>query len=204
VTRTRAVVLDAAAALLAERGYAGFTMDALVERTGVSKTTMYKHWPSRVELVAATVRAMVSDVAVPDSGDLREDLAVLARDSLDAYKGALWPGLASVMEAAGHDPGLRQAMRSVPAARFSAVRTVLERAAARGQLRAGVDLDIAVTILVGAFFFRLRTTDLQQVKNEVPAILDAVLDGLGRLSGPAPRDAPHLANQRSLHERALA
>jgi AcrR family transcriptional regulator len=67
VTRTRSVVLDAAATLLAERGYAAFTMDALVERTGVSKTTMYKHWPSRTGLIAATVGAMATDPAAPDT-----------------------------------------------------------------------------------------------------------------------------------------
>jgi AcrR family transcriptional regulator len=178
VTRTRAVVLDGAAALLAEKGYAAFTMDALVERTGVSKTTMYKHWPSRVELVAATVRSMVSGPAIPDTGDLRADLTALALDSLDAYKGALMPGLSSVMEAAGHDPELREALHEVTAIRFSPLRTVLERAAQRGQLRPDVDPEVAITLLVGALFFRLRSADLPQVKQEAPAIIAAALDGL--------------------------
>src|ERR1700691_2822801 len=71
VARTRSVVLGAAADLLAERGYAAFTMDALVARTGVSKTTMYKHWPSRTILIAATVGAMATDPAAPDTGDVR-------------------------------------------------------------------------------------------------------------------------------------
>jgi AcrR family transcriptional regulator len=178
VTRTRAVVLDAAAALLAERGYPAFTMDALVERTGVSKTTMYKHWPSRTELVAAAVQALASDPAVPDTGDVRGDLIALTNDSLDSYTGARWPGLASVMEAAGHDPELRAALRSGPDTRFSAVRAVLERAVQRGQLRAGLDVDTAITILVGAIFFRLRTADLPHVRHEVPAIIDTILYGL--------------------------
>jgi AcrR family transcriptional regulator len=178
VTRTRSVVLDAAAALLAERGYAAFTMDALVERTGVSKTTMYKHWPSRTDLIAATVQALASEPAAPDTGDVRDDLIALAAASLDAYKGARWPGLASVLEAAGHDPELRASLQSVPGTRFSAVRTVLERAVQRGQLRADVDVDTAITILVGAIFFRLRSADLPQVRCEVPVIIGTVLDGL--------------------------
>jgi AcrR family transcriptional regulator len=178
VARTRAVVLDGATALLAEKGYAAFTMDALVERTGVSKTTMYKHWPSRVELVAATVRAMVSRPAVPDTGDLRTDLTTLALDSLDAYKGALLPGLSSVLEAAGHDPELREALREVTALRFLPLRTVLERAARRGQLRPEADPEVAITLLVGAIFFRLRTADVPQVRREVPAIIATALDGL--------------------------
>jgi AcrR family transcriptional regulator len=178
VTRTRSVVLDAAAALLAERGYAAFTMDALVERTGVSKTTMYKHWPSRTDLIAATVQALASEPAVPDTGDVRDDLIALAAASLDAYKGARWPGLAAVLEAAGHDPELHASLQSVPDTRFSAVRTVLERAVQRGQLRADVDENTAITILVGAIFFRLRTAGLPQVRREVPVIVGTVLDGL--------------------------
>jgi AcrR family transcriptional regulator len=178
VSRTRSVVLDAAAALLAERGYAGFTMDALVERTGVSKTTMYKHWPSRTDLIAAAVQAMTSDPAVPDTGDVRGDLVALAADSLDAYTGPRWSGLASVQEAAVHDPELRASLQSAISTRFSAPRTVLERAISRGQLRAELDVDTAITILIGAIFFRLRTADLPQVRREVPAIIDTILDGL--------------------------
>jgi AcrR family transcriptional regulator len=178
VTRTRAVVLKEAAARLAERGYAALTMDALVERTGVSKTTMYKHWPSRTTLIAAAVQALIGEPAAPDTGDVRDDLIALTMDSLEAYKGARWPVLASVEEAAGHDPELRDALQSVSADRFAAVGTVLERAARRGQLRADVDAGTAITVLVGAIFFRLRTADLPQVKREVPGIIDTILDGL--------------------------
>jgi AcrR family transcriptional regulator len=153
-------------------------MDALVERTGVSKTTMYKHWPSRTELIAATVRAMAAAPAAPDTGDVRDDLIALAMDSLDAYTGPRWSGLASVQEAAVHDPELRASLQSAVSTRFSAPRAVLERAVSRGQLRAELDVDTAITILIGAIFFRLRAAGLPQVRREVPAIIDTILDGL--------------------------
>jgi len=178
VTRTRSVVLDAAATLLAERGYAAFTMNALVERTGVSRTTMYKYWPSRTGLIAATIGAMATDPAAPDTGDVRDDLIALAMDSLDAYTGPRWSGLASVQEAAVHDPELRASLQAAVSTRFSAPRAVLERAISRGQLRAEIDVDTAITILIGAVFFRLRSADLPQVRREVPAIIDTILDGL--------------------------
>jgi AcrR family transcriptional regulator len=178
VIRTRTVVLDAAAALLAERGYAGLTMDALVERTGVSKTTMYKHWPSRTALIVATVRQLTAAPAIPDTGSVRSDLIAMALDSLDAYRGPRWPGLASVLEAAGHDPDLHAALRSIPAAGLSQVKALLQRAVQRGQLRPGIDTETAVTVLVGAIFFRLRLADLAQVKREVPGIIDTILKGL--------------------------
>lgn len=172
------MVLDAAAALLAERGYTGFTMDTLVERTGVSKTTMYKHWPSRTALIVATVRQLTATPITPDTGSIRSDLIAMALDSLDAYRGPRWPGLASVLEAAGHDPELHAALRSIPAAGLSQVKTLLERAVQQGQLRPGIDTETAVTVLVGAIFFRLRLADLPQVKREVPGIIDTILQGL--------------------------
>lgn len=178
ITRTRAVVLGAAADLLAERGYTGLTMDALVERTGVSKTTMYKHWPSRTALIAATIRQLSAAPAIPDTGSVRTDLIAMALHSLDAYKGPRWPGLASVLEAAGHDPDLHAALQSIPAAGFSNVKTVLQRAVQQGQLRPDINPETAVTILVGAIFFRLRLADLPQVKREVPGIIDTILQGL--------------------------
>jgi AcrR family transcriptional regulator len=178
ITRTRAVVLEAAADLLAERGYAGLTMDALVERTGVSKTTMYKHWPSRTDLIAATVRQLVAAPAVPDTGSVRGDLIRMTLDSLDAYKGPRWPGISSVLEAAGHDPELAAALQTVPAAGFSSVKTVLERGVQRGELRADLDAEAAVTILVGAIFLRLRIASLPQVRRDTPAIIDTILQGL--------------------------
>jgi AcrR family transcriptional regulator len=177
------VVLDAAAALLAERGYTGLTMDALVERTGVSKTTMYKHWPSRTALIAATVRQLTAAPAIPDTGSVRSDLIAMALDSLDAYRGPRWPGLASVLEAAGHDPDLHAALQSVPATGLAHVKTLLERGVQQDQLRPDIDTETAVTVLVGAIFFRLRMADLPQVKREVPGIVDTILEGL----------APHAA-----------
>jgi TetR/AcrR family transcriptional regulator, regulator of autoinduction and epiphytic fitness len=191
VARTRSVVLGAAADLLAERGYAAFTMDALVERTGVSKTTMYKHWPSRTSLIAATVQALTAEPAVPDTGSIRDDLITLALASLDAYRGVRWPVLASIQEAAGHDPELRDALQPVSATRFSAVQTVLERAVQRGQLRPDLDTGTAITILVGAIFFRLRTADLPQVRHEVPVIIGTALDGLS----PAVRNPENPAEE---------
>jgi AcrR family transcriptional regulator len=155
-------------------------MDALVERTGVSKTTMYKHWPSRSNLIAATVQALTAEPAVPDTGNIRDDLIALAMDSIGAYRGALWPVLAGLLEAAGHDAELRDALQSISATRFAAVRSILSRGAERGELQPGLDADLDVSVLVGAIFFRLRIAELPQVKQEVPVIVDTVLNGLRR------------------------
>jgi hypothetical protein len=55
VARTQATALGAAIELLAERGYSGFSVEGVVERTGVAKTTLYRHWPTRDDLLAAAI-----------------------------------------------------------------------------------------------------------------------------------------------------
>jgi hypothetical protein len=101
--------------------------------------------------------AIATDPAAPDTGDVRNDLIALAMDSLDAYTGPRWSGLASVQEAAARDSELRTSLQAAVSTRFSAPRALLERAISPGELRAELDVDTAITILVGAIFFRLRS-----------------------------------------------
>lgn len=58
-------ILDAASDILRELGYRDFTVDAVAERTGIAKTTIYRRWPTKGDLVAAAVAPMppLSDVA---------------------------------------------------------------------------------------------------------------------------------------------
>src|SRR6202034_3827583 len=68
VARTRAAVLGAAIDLLAERGYSGFSVEGVVERTGIAKTTLYRHWPTRDDLLAAAIAgSTVPGSTVPGS-----------------------------------------------------------------------------------------------------------------------------------------
>jgi AcrR family transcriptional regulator len=70
-------VLDAAVVELARSGYAGFRMDEVAARAGVNRTTIYRRWPNRVELVTAVVdrlRTPLRHNPLPDSGALEQDL----------------------------------------------------------------------------------------------------------------------------------
>src|SRR6478736_2327459 len=71
-------ILVAARDLLAERGYEGMTMDAVAERAGTGKATVYRRWPSKVELTVDAVvcgrHFLLTADDVPDTGSLRGDL----------------------------------------------------------------------------------------------------------------------------------
>jgi AcrR family transcriptional regulator len=78
--KVRAAVLQATVAALAEDGYEALNVEDVARRAGVHKTTVYRRWPTKPELVADAVRERSDErVEVPDTGTLAGDLQALAR-----------------------------------------------------------------------------------------------------------------------------
>lgn len=157
--RATRAILRAAIDGLAANGFEGLTMEGVAERAGVGKATVYRRWRTKGALVRAAVESFVSAIAIPDTGSVREDLLTLEREAVAVYRGKpgrLMPGLVSAM--ALH-PELAKAVREdFLRARRSALRTVLERGLERGELRAGIDLELALDFLGGPLFYRLLVT----------------------------------------------
>lgn len=138
--RPRASELDAAltesaSTLLDEVGYAATTVNAIAARAGVPKSTLYRRWSSKAELVFATVVHGPS-ISVPDTGGLDTDLLELSRRivaALDTQRARLaLPGLLADLQ---RDPALRQRFdREVIGAQRALVQLVLDRAVDRGEL----------------------------------------------------------------------
>src|SRR5204863_7509489 len=71
--------------VIAARGVRGLTTAAVAERAGISKATMYRRWRSKEALVVDAVASLVSEIAIPDTGSLREDVRALLRDAVRLY-----------------------------------------------------------------------------------------------------------------------
>ncbi len=101
----RRKALAAAADLIVERGVGNLTIEEVAARSGVAKTTIYRHWPERAALILDTVRASFEHVATPDTGTLRGDLEAwfggMVRADLSGQVGQIMP---SLLDAAGRDP----------------------------------------------------------------------------------------------------
>src|SRR6476469_8901262 len=74
IERTRQVVLDAVLALLAESGYGAVTIEAVAARSGVAKSTIYRHWPGRLELINDAFHELKPTVPMPTEGTVRDRL----------------------------------------------------------------------------------------------------------------------------------
>lgn len=152
---SHAAILRATLQLAIEDGLAGMTIEAVAARAGVGKTTIYRRWSSKQELMAAAVRFIAHDLDVPDTGSLRGDYLALARAAI----GSLAPGALKLMPRlmleAADDPELFAVCREVLIdPRRAALRAILERAIARGEARAGIDLDVAIDVLIGPMIYR--------------------------------------------------
>lgn len=178
--RVHEAALDATRALLREGGLPAATIDAISARSGVSKATLYKHWPSRTAVAAeAFGRDMADAVPLPDTGTTEGDLVEQVRLVSRFYASAEGTVFSQLLAASVTDEGGAAYFRAwFLASRRAAVRTLWERGLARGDVRAEVDVDTATDLLFGPLVFRLMTGHLPLTDDAAEAVARAALHGL--------------------------
>jgi AcrR family transcriptional regulator len=175
-------ILRAALELLAEDGYRALTMERVRERSGVGKATLYRRYGSKEELVRAAIVHLNSDIPMPeDTGSVLGDFAATAQTILAgaARSGALTLMPRLLSEVVG-DPDMHALFSEhLVEPRRRVVRGIVERAKARGEMRADVDPDLAVDLMVGPMIYRLIIAGGEASGLGDPAeVLEAVLAGL--------------------------
>lgn len=180
VARSRAAVIAATVALVTEQGIGETTIDAVAERSGVAKTTIYRHWTGKPDLVLDALSTVMSPPPDPDTGDVREDLCVLlgglVRGLADGPLAAL---LTTMMEGAERDPALADLHRREAAARHQVLRDAVVRGIGRGELARGTDPDEVVALVTGPIVYR-RLVAHQPVDDAlVSRVVDRVVDAFG-------------------------
>jgi AcrR family transcriptional regulator len=147
-------VLQAALDLFAGRGIDGTSMDAITQSAGVSKATVYNHWPNKEALlidVMLMVNGLDRDPEDVDSGDLCKDLAtVLTRrppDAFDAARDRMMPAMIAY-SAVHHEFGEAWRHRVMEPSRVC-LKRILRRGIKRGLLPATLDMDTAMALLLG-------------------------------------------------------
>jgi AcrR family transcriptional regulator len=180
-------ILRTTVELLATEGLRGLSIEQVAERAGVGKTTIYRRWPTKWKLAEAALNAFFAQLeppALPDTGNLRDDLQELARMRLGLLPitGAhlLLPRLA--IESVD-DPQLYRLVRKLFIEPERAVFVeIFRRGVERGEVRADLDLEQAADIFRGPLVFRLlmSRSDLKQVR----AMLEPVIDFFVRGAAP--------------------
>ncbi|MCF4120075.1 TetR/AcrR family transcriptional regulator [Antribacter sp. KLBMP9083] len=154
-------ILEAARAVLAERGYERTTMAEIAARAGAGKATVYRRWASKAELVidvlacSGSLAITVDDV--PDTGSLRGDLAALR--ALKSRDESTWRALVGLVSELPHSPELARVVdQRVVGPRVALIRGLLERARDRGELLPGVNVDLLSRVPSSMIAYRLLVT----------------------------------------------
>ena len=178
--------------LLAGRRYHEISMETLAERSGVSRTTIYRRWPSKAAVVAAAVSSLYLDrVEVPDTGSLSDDLAALLSESYRLMADGDGRVLERLVRESGQDPELVDVVRSILYARRRLYATMLNRAMARGELPPEVDQELLLDLLLGPLWFRLLVSGAPITPEAAPTVVELVLEGALTRDTERPDRSPH-------------
>lgn len=155
VQRSRERVLTSAFDLLGESGVSGFTIDEVARRSGVAKTTIYRHWSAREALVLEAASRISAAVEVPDTGSVQGDVTVILNNLGGLLGTARWSSVVpSIVDVAERDPEFAAVHGRIQRGHASPLREVLVRAAGRGELPATTDPAHVISALIGPLYYR--------------------------------------------------
>ena len=177
VERSRRVILSAALEVLGEMGYGGLTIEAVAARAGVGKSTVYRHWCGKVELVEDAIRSLKTGVAWPSAGSVRDRVTEVLRQIARAMEDSTWSTcLPAIIEAARRDPEVMAVHQRLAAERRQMLVDLLGEGVRAGEVSADADLGVVADCLVGPIL--LRRLVLQEPFDDA-AIVQLVDQALG-------------------------
>jgi AcrR family transcriptional regulator len=181
-SRVRAAAIAATLAELAEHGYAALSLERVARRAGVNKTSLYRRWGTREQLVLEAMLAQVGEhVSVPDTGSLRDDLLELART---AAANAARPEVAAMARAVAaqspHDAQLAAATARFWSERLAIDSAIVARAIERGEIRPGVQPAEVIEAVIGPIHLRLLLTGEPVDRPFLERIVDTVVQGIAK------------------------
>lgn len=155
IERSKRAVMTSTVELLNEEGVGGFSIDEVARRSGVAKTTIYRHWPDRDALVLDACSQITEQQDVPDTGSLHGDLTLVLTHIAHLLHTANWTSvLPSIIDAAERDPAFAAIHQQIQRGHAAPLRAILQRAADRGEPLPSDDHATIVAALLGPPFYR--------------------------------------------------
>ncbi|MCB1614877.1 MAG: TetR/AcrR family transcriptional regulator [Pseudomonadales bacterium] len=174
-------ILDATLQLLADKGYNGLTVDKVAALASVSKSTMYRRWPSKLHLVIAAF-SQLPQLPSTNTGNLLQDLVNILESFLNIAENTPLAGVLATLageQARNHE--LSEYLLPLIDARRKPVRDILQNAMQRHELPEDLDLELAVDMVMGPAIMRMLFTRAPLQGRPVQQMLEITLRGLGWL-----------------------
>jgi AcrR family transcriptional regulator len=178
--RVRAAALDE----LAAAGYGSFSIESVARRSGVAKSTIYRHWSGKLALIADALETLNVQPGIgpaDSSGDVREDVVRLITHLAEAFADSTISSCTpALIEAAEHHADVRVFHHGYAARRRGALVALLKRGRSSGQLAADLDPELAAIALAGAVIYRRVMTGEPFPPSEAERLVDTVLGSTRR------------------------
>jgi TetR/AcrR family transcriptional regulator, regulator of autoinduction and epiphytic fitness len=175
VERSRRVILEAVLDELGAVGYGALTIEGVAARAGVGKSTIYRHWSGKLDLVEDAFRTLKAPVQAPETGTLRERVTGLLEQVACTVEQSTYSAcMPALIEAAEHDPQVRDLHRRFSAERRGILVELLREAVDNGELPSDTDPELLGDALVGPILLRR----LMLFEPLDPAIVPKLVDQL--------------------------
>lgn len=181
-------IMSATLDLIARQGFRDARLEDVAARVGTSKQALYRRWPDKSTLVADAVRSALARVnpTPPDTGSLRGDLVTLLGNTVRALTRTPLGGALAALVGETGDRALSRCLREVERDRRMLLRAILSRAADRGELAGGRDIELDIDALLGAIYFRLLVRRVALGPTLAAQVVDGWLHGAASATRRAP------------------
>ncbi len=173
-------IIEATLDLFAEQGFEGVCVEAVAARAGVGKATIYRRWPNKEELLLAAFGSLKSPYPEPGGVCARDDLvamlSVMCADMADPRKARRYALLLG--EGRKYPRLMERYTETVVKPRREAMRAVIRRGIESGELRAGIDVEIAQLALTGTVLAREKSADGSLDGDFAARVVDELMLGL--------------------------
>jgi AcrR family transcriptional regulator len=178
--RVREAVLRATLEILREQGLEGLNFSEIGRRAGVHGTSVQRRWGSRENVLFEAVLTYVNQtIAAPNTGSLRDDLIAFNRSLRDYCSTPFGGAIVQMLVTAPNDGQALAANRAeFMRVRTESARAMIRRARERGELRPGIDDDIALELALGPLYTRLLVTRQPMNDDHIERVIDTLMRGL--------------------------
>jgi len=190
--RAEQAIIDATLEAIGDCGVDGVRCEDVAARAGVGKATLYRRWPGKEDLLIAAFASLKTPLPEPRGESVREDLIAMleamaadANDPRYARQFALLHG-----EGERYPRLVRRYREQVVEPRRDLIRSVLRRGVASGELRPGIDVEVAMLLLTGAVLARGKHDATPAEPGFASRVVDELLRGIGARTASARQGAP--------------
>ena len=179
-------ILDATLKLLAEEGFQGLSIEEVAAKAGVGKTTIYRRWSSKEELVIDAIHAVQVNLSMVDTSNFRNDLVTLFKTAYQSMiaRPLLEQLIVKIIGEYQTNPEIFQVfITQLLVPRFQQFRHMVEQAQARNEIRRDIDWTLVIELVSGSLYFhwiitRFLVPSSSSADEWVEQMIDVVMQGI--------------------------